>query len=401
MGQMMTENVNTTKRPRWLRYSLRGLLVMVLVLSVALAGYVWLLQDLHEQQAIEARLNELGCRAKWDMEYREDFPLPVKRAPTVPIWVIELLGGDPNSQITAISVDYDSPSEGNADKLHAALSIANDLQEFCSLSIQGDHRDPPRSQLDGFRAPGTTKMLFLSRVDLTDETLREIGQLIELKRLSVHEVSVPDDAVHHLSGLTQLKALTLDRTNVTSACLPVIGQLTSLDDLSLRETKITDAKLESLQSLRNLEHLDLTQTNITSAALPKLAKIDSLNDLSIGAVGITDENLEALAELPNLNYLSLYRARITDAGLPKLAQLRSLKFINLRGTIITGDGLSHFASIPGLRLDLSYSIVDDRCVDELLQCTELSALDIEGTNISIEGWRRLKDGLPDTHVSDL
>lgn len=375
---------------------------MVLLLCVALAAYAWLLQDLHEQQAIEARLNELGCRAKWDMYFDENTLLHNRMETTTPEWLIDFLGGDPNGRITGVSVDYGSPGENSADKLRAALDIADELPVVHELSIEGDHLfSPPRDQLDGFRAVLSTKWLAISGVEIPDEAFPQIGQMNELRKLLILESSLPEDALRHLHDLTQLKGLMLYRTNVSSACLPAIGQLTSLDDLILSQTRITDANLESLQSLHNLVYLDLTQTNITSAALPKLAKIHSLKQLLIGAVGITDANLESLAKLPNLRYLSLYRAGITDAGLSKLAQLRSLKFLNLRETSITGMGLAHFYKIPGLRLDLSFSSVDDRCVDELLQCRELSTLDIEGTNISIDGWRRLRDGLPETQVSDL
>ena len=395
----MSNEQNRTRRPRWLRYSTRGLLVLVLLICVLLGIYLWLIQDLREQQALEARLKALNCRVAWGGEWSEWDDnvgmMLIGESPT-PTWVIAILDGDPNARITYISAySYES-----ADELRSALDIADEMPDVTTLVIDGKHRDPPRDRLAGFRSIDGILKFKISQVDITSDAAREIGRMTELRSLSFWDVDIPDEAFDELRGMNrELEFLIVSGTQISSDCLPAIGQLSAMRKLALDRCNIGDKNIESLQQLSKLIQLSLDNTKVTDAALPKLAKISSLRQLTLRGNNITDANLEYLGQLPKLRALDLHQTNITDAAFAKLAKLSSLRTLNLSKTNITGQGLSQFAAIPGLRLELYDSSIDDDCVDELLKCQELESLNVTRTNLSIDGWLRLKEGLPNTEVS--
>jgi hypothetical protein len=142
---------------RWLRYSLRTLLVLV---TIASAGFGWLglkVRAKHwEREAVKA-IEKLGGAVAYDYECDHDGNWMEHSTPTGPVWLRMILGD-------AFFANVDTATFG----------------------------------------PQTT-----------DEDLRCLAALDQLKRLYLRRTQVTDAGLVHLRGLTHLKEVWVFGTQVT------------------------------------------------------------------------------------------------------------------------------------------------------------------------------------------
>jgi len=203
-------------------YSLRTLLLLVLVLSVPLGWF-----------AIEMR------RARRQKEAVE---------------AILMAGGE---------VIHDSGWLGRwpADEFYSDVIAVN--------LIGAEVTDAELQQL---KVLTSLRGLFLSDTQVTDAGLKHLKELTYLDGLSLHDRQVGDAGLKHLKGLTNLKALSLHNTQVTDAGLVHLRVMTNLEKLILNNTQVSDAGLKHFKGLTNLKELWLGDTNVTDAGVKKLQK---------------------------------------------------------------------------------------------------------------------------------
>jgi uncharacterized protein (TIGR02996 family) len=162
--------------------------------------------------------------------------------------------------------------------------------------------------------------------------------------------SVTDEGVKALAGLTQLRRLDLADSTVTDAGLQTLATLTRLQSLNLSRTGVTDEGLAVVVHLQRLRELWLTATAVTDAGLGALAGLRQLGTLALGfCVGITGTGLKYLAGLSRLQTLILLGCPILDAGLKELATLKRLRCLNLGRPDVTDDGLRQLAVLRQLQ----------------------------------------------------
>jgi hypothetical protein len=80
-----------------------------------------------------------------------------------------------------------------------------------------------------------------------DSDLRFVGDLTDLKQLSLDDTDITDDGLRHLQGLTQLIQLSLKDCNITDAGLEPLKRLTGVKYINLRGTKVTEAGISGLR----------------------------------------------------------------------------------------------------------------------------------------------------------
>jgi hypothetical protein len=207
------------------------------------------------------------------------------------------------------------------------------------------------------------------------------GKSVTGVRLTCCELT--DDWLKRLEGLTNLRSLSLNGTNVTDAGLEHVKRISSLEDLSLYSTLVTDAGLEHLKGMSSLRSLNLTGSD-QGGGQPEAPKAYSSNDLSrpdspsrpSGTI-VTDIGLKHLQGLTGLQSLQLQSTQITDAGLRSLAQLTNLGTLDLRNTAVTDAGLEHLKGLTKLQdLLLTNTKVSDRGLEHLKKMTSLQSLDL-------------------------
>lgn len=135
--------------------------------------------------------------------------------------------------------------------------------------------------------------------------------------------------------------LELSRTDVGDMELADIGQLTELGGLYLDETKVTDAGLQHLENMKGLIALGLRKTSITKC--PPLSKMSQLQNLDLGFTQVEQVDTSGLRSLVSLN---LRATRINDKTLANLSPLPNLESLDIAGSLgepprITDEGLAH------------------------------------------------------------
>ncbi len=184
--------------------------------------------------------------------------------------------------------------------------------------------------------------LILVKVPLTIEGLQEIGAIHSLKSLTLAESDVTTDGLGYLNDLTQLQEIHLYRSSINDVGLEHLSKHPLLENLPLLGMSITDAGMAHLSVLHELKEVDLEQTGIGDQGLQHIQS-QKLESLRLNYTLITDAGASQLTRFPRLRILELGHTKITDACIPELAKLPQLEVLMLGMTAITDEALSHFS----------------------------------------------------------
>jgi hypothetical protein len=204
----MNAEANTKSRlwRRYSRLSIRGLIILVLVIGVWLG---WLARNARVQSdAVTTIENARGHVAyEWDLT---DGHITVRGKPWAPRQLVDLIGLDYFGSVTTVTLTYSSAA--------------------------------------------------------TDVTMAQIGRLFQLRVLNLRSTPVNDAGLAYLKSLSDLSYLDLQSTQVTNAGLVHLKGLTNLQFLSLRDTEVSDSGLVQLGRLTDLKVL-IVGTHVTNAGV--------------------------------------------------------------------------------------------------------------------------------------
>jgi hypothetical protein len=214
----------------------------------------------------------------------------------------------------------------------------------------------------------TTSPALHAHGQMTDAMLLEVADVEGLTALDLSgSKAVTDEGLRHLARLPNLKHLDLDGTAVTDRGLAVLRELPKLERVSLAMTHVTDAGIAHLVTCNDLEDVNLSWTRTGDDAIRALAGKQKLHHFRSGN-GVTDAGLAMLHDLPIFkswhggtetmallsydagpNYLFL-RGPFTDRGMRHLRGLDGLFALNLddRALDITSAGLPALVTLPNL-----------------------------------------------------
>jgi hypothetical protein len=197
---------------RFLHFSVRGLIVLVLVSCV---GMGWLVRSARIQREAVAALAKAGGFPSYNWEWANGKSIPGGE-PWAPRWLVNLIG-----------VDY----FGHVDWV-----------------------------------------TFFNSSTVTDATIEQVGRLTGLEELVVLRSSHGDAGLAHLKGLTNLKRLVLGTIHVTDSDLVHLKGLRNLTSLTLGDNQLSDAWLAHLKELTNLSELDLYYAQVSDAGIEELKR---------------------------------------------------------------------------------------------------------------------------------
>jgi hypothetical protein len=197
---------------RFLRFSVRGMIVLVLVVG---GGLGWLVRSARIQRDAVAAIEKVGGSVSYNWEWSNGKSIPGGK-PWAPRWLVDLIG-----------VDYFG---------HVTIAWLS----------------PP--------------------LNATNATLAAVARLTRLERLVLIGTSADDAALAHLKGLGKLSSLNLGFTQVTDAGLAHLKGLSNLSILTLRGTNVTDAGLAHLKALGKLSSLNLSFTHVKDAGIAELKR---------------------------------------------------------------------------------------------------------------------------------
>ncbi len=283
----MDEQVVTRKKRWWryLRLSMRGLIVLVLLTG---GGLGWLIRAARIQREAVAALEKCGCAATYDWQVNDGKPVPGGR-PWAPHWLVDRLGVDYFGHVTDVTVIH---SMGDGPK--AAIA------PICRLTgVQGIHVFAP---------------------PFGDAELAGLRGLRSLSVLNLGGSHVSDTGLAHLKGLTNLSIMSLCNTKITDRGLAHLDGLTKLSYLDIGAMKISDDGLANLKHRTGLSFLDLLDTQVTDQGLAHLKPLRNLSFLRLEGTQISDAGLVHLKGSTKLTRLDLRRTRVTAAGINELKQ---------------------------------------------------------------------------------
>lgn len=133
----------------------------------------------------------------------------------------------------------------------------------------------------------------------TDEALMPLlTNLPAARTISLGKTRVTNDGLHHLQGLTELRALYLGETQLEERDIDSLRGL-KLDWLALNRTWAGDEALASLSDMTTLEYLDLNRTRVTDEGLHHLRGLHNLKTLRLMRCRVSRKGAEQLKrELP-------------------------------------------------------------------------------------------------------
>lgn len=265
-------------RRRWLRVSVRSLLLLLVAVAVPLA---WKVNRVRNQRIVAAEVKKLNGQLNYDWEWKS----PRQYGPSGPNWLKNLLGHDYFTDIVFV-----------------------------------DLHDP----------------------EANDDTLASIASLPHLAGVQILSENVSDTGLLHLARAKHLTFLQIGSKKLTETGFAHLTGLKSLNKLSLilAEPQITDANLSHIANIKQLAWLSINATNVSSDSLARIVKLPKLIILDIDSPFITDADLELLKTANELLLFSLNDANVTDAGLTHLAKMTRLSGVTVSGTRVTAEGES-------------------------------------------------------------
>ena len=188
-------------RPRrWLRYSIRSLLLLVLALSIWLG---WMANRAARQRHAAQALEQIGAKIFYEHSWPNQFD---KR---VPAWVLNTIGEDWFYDVVGVSFSFPSFTDA---ELQAAMPH---LHELSNLNV-----------------------LFLDGTKLTDESMPRITECKTLTTLNLDSTRITNEGLLKLKSLPHLQRLSIAvMPNLTDEGLLHFHEFPALTDVTFSNRK--------------------------------------------------------------------------------------------------------------------------------------------------------------------
>ena len=149
--------------------------------------------------------------------------------------------------------------------------------------------------LDKIRQSGALAMPLAQNTNLLEVDFNLVGDKVDDSTLSqlapadqqvfalnLAKTKITDDGLKVLEPLKNLRRLHLENTKIGDAGLAHLKDLTNLEYLNLYGTQVTDSGLSQLEGLKNLKAIYLWQTKVTPAGVENLKKALPKCEINIG-----------------------------------------------------------------------------------------------------------------------
>jgi hypothetical protein len=333
----MPEPTSPKGRRRWFSLSLRGLMILILVLG-GLMG--WKARRASLQRRAVARIEELKGSVVYDWQFIGNaFLIKAGASPPGPIWLRKLLGDEYFQEVAQVTLPgqfQPDPDLGTGDDYFERSAKANEAYRKQTVQPIEDDQLACLDNLDRLES-----MVFLTQFPLKTEGLA---------RLEEHD---------------RLKTLSFFR-NLDAKGLGRLGRFTNLENLSVQFEESWNPDLAFLDKMPRLSALTLSGNHLTDDQLARVGRCPRLEFLSLIGDEVTDEGLAHLKSSVALKYLwILSGSNLTDRGLAHLERLTNLETLNLCGMPMSEPGLVHLRKLPKLsNVMFSQGNLDDMAINQ-------------------------------------
>ncbi len=209
-------------RGRWLRFSLRSLLLLVVLIAVPLG---WKVNRARNQRAAVAGLQKLRAQITYDYENAS----PGSRAnaaPPGPKWLIDLLGKEYFADVVQVTV-------GGPQVADDTIALIARLPEVEHVTLAWVSRRPGLDQISTLKQLDDLGLLS-EAADITDKGMAYIAKLTKLRSLCLRSGSSDGSGVQ-------------DRMKITDQGLLNLHELKHLEFVQLQSTQVTQAGIDTLR----------------------------------------------------------------------------------------------------------------------------------------------------------
>jgi internalin A len=233
----------------------------------------------------------------------------------------------------------------------------------------------------------------LTSIAITDAGFEHVAECKKLQRVvlsSLHPLQVTDDCLRSLVGLTDLRVFQCGETPFTDAGIRHLAPVASLEELWLDfNSHLSDRCLETVGGLTKLRVLRFHGAPITDAGIGKIKGLVNLEDLQLGKAQVSDAALATIGTFTKLKTLDLQHTRVTDAGMPHLKGLQ-LDWLCLHDTAVSSKGIVAISNMTEMKeLHVAHTRVDDAGLDVIGQLKNLQSCDLSATRVTGAGVRKL------------
>jgi hypothetical protein len=137
-------------------------------------------------------------------------------------------------------------------------------------------------------------LLQSKEVPFQRELISQIALFDELQILKLRNSFLTDDELKSLSSLRQLRELDISGSVVTDEGLSVLAEFPELEELDISLTKVRGPGLRHLKSLEKLRVLRVTNNEIPDSALPYLEMLTQLKSIDVRRTWLSNESKEKL-----------------------------------------------------------------------------------------------------------
>ena len=255
------------------------------------------------------------------------------------------------------------------------------LSDLRQLSLGGNQLTGPipmeLGQLSQLRR------LSLGGNQLTGPIPMELSQLFQLELLHLGGNQLTSEIPAELGRLSQLKWLHLDDNQLTSEIPTELGQLSDLRQLHLDDNQLTGTIPVELGRLSRLEWLYLQNNQLTGPIPPELGQLSQLEQLYLGNNQLTGPIPTELGQLVRMRELNLYNNQLTGSIPTELGRLSRMWKLVLGGNQLTGPiptGLGQFSDLQ--YLVLSNNQLTGPIPTELGQLSDLLWLHLQNNQLT-------------------
>ena len=424
----MSPDPSSSPRRGWPRISLRGLMILIVVVAVPTG---WAARTIRAQRAAVAAVRAGGGSVAFDWQFERVGTAPngrpiYRKEPAAPAWLRRWLGDELFEAVQTVRFPGRATPEAPAalvqcDRLERfdlgdstgagdGLRPLRGLRRLESVSISGFAiTDPLLADLAAIRS---LRELNIGQVVVrpapgskpgspaADEGFARLAALPRLEKLIIKGFPRLTDAgmARLLAGLPGLTMLYLDGgpPTLTATTQAVARHHPDLESLAVRQTGVADADLPAIAGLGRLRSIDLGKTAVTDAGIAHLRPLRGLMSVVLDDTGVGDASLEVVAEWPEVWQLLATKTKITDAGLAHLARLPKLRTLFVGGSSLSDAGMPALGRVAGLErliLDQASGLTDEGLAS-LRALAHLRELTLIGAMVTPEGVAALRAAVP-------
>ena len=230
---------------------------------------------------------------------------------------------------------------------------------------------------------GGVTSLRLPSNQLSGPIPQEVGNLSDLRDLSLRDNELTGRIPAELGNLTNLHALRLEINQLTGPIPPELSRLTKLESLTLNNNQLTGGIPAELGNLLNLEDLWLRRNQLTGEIPAELGSLPNLQSLGLNRNQLTGTIPTELGSLTELQSLYASDNRLTGSIPAELGGLSRLEWLTLSDNQLTGTIPPELGNLNNLEaLYIAYNQLSGEIPSELGNLNNLETLYIRGNNFT-------------------